>query len=120
MTNVLRVIAPYKYEGVWVFDDSEVDLVREPFVCGADAMLDRLVRSIPDAEKGFLLYFSPRPFPGFQIKIEWSREEYGGHWYRLDEPSMEAWLCPALLKYFPDPPGTIYVKADAKRENIIH
>ena len=62
--NSLGVIAPYKYEGMWVFDDPAVGLVREPFVAGADLIIDRLVESIPDAAKGFRLIFSGAPFPG--------------------------------------------------------
>ena len=58
--NSLFVIAPYKYEGLWVFDDPQADLVREPFVSGIDVMLDRLTAPIPNAEKGFRLIFSAR------------------------------------------------------------
>ena len=35
--NTIGVIAPYKYEGMWVFDDPAVGLVREPFVTSAMA-----------------------------------------------------------------------------------
>jgi len=41
--NAIAVIAPYKYEGMWVFDDPAVELSREPFVAGIDTMIDRLV-----------------------------------------------------------------------------
>jgi hypothetical protein len=30
--NSISIIKPYKYEGVWVFDDEKVNLVREAFV----------------------------------------------------------------------------------------
>lgn len=30
--NTINVIAPYKYHGMWVFDDARVGLVQEPFV----------------------------------------------------------------------------------------
>ena len=33
--NSLFVIAPYKYEGMWVFDDPRVGLSREPFIAGS-------------------------------------------------------------------------------------
>ncbi len=49
--NSLMVIAPYKYEGMWVFDDSAVGLYREPFVAGIDTMIDRLVADIPNASE---------------------------------------------------------------------
>jgi hypothetical protein len=57
--NAINVIAPYKHHGMWVFDDSRVGLVKEPFVAGADTMIDRVVADIPDAERGFTLIFSP-------------------------------------------------------------
>src|SRR5438552_16310730 len=81
--NALLVIFPYKYEGTWVFDDPTVGLVREPFVAGINTMIDRLVAPIPNAEKGFRLVFSPTPFPGYTVKLEWRRQEYGGTWYLL-------------------------------------
>ncbi len=36
MSNSLRAIAPFKYEGMWVFDDPTVGLDKEPFVSGAE------------------------------------------------------------------------------------
>ena len=56
--NAINVIAPYKHHGMWVFDDPRVGLVQEPFVAGADAMIDRVVADLPDAEHGFTLIFS--------------------------------------------------------------
>lgn len=98
--NSIGVIAPYKYEGMWVFDDPRVGLIREPFVAGIDCMIDRLVASIPDAQGGFRLLFSSTPFPGYTVELSWRREEYGGNWYYSPQFSMEGWLCPALFKYF--------------------
>jgi len=40
--NEINVIVPYKYQGMWVFDDSRVGLVQEPFVAGADTWIDRV------------------------------------------------------------------------------
>ncbi len=51
--NALLVIAPYKYQGMWVFDDPAVGLSREPFIAGIDTMIDKAVADIPNAEKGF-------------------------------------------------------------------
>ncbi len=47
--NSINVIAPYKHLGMWIFDDERVGLVKEPFVAGADAMMDRIAASVPDA-----------------------------------------------------------------------
>jgi hypothetical protein len=51
--NALTAIYPYKYEGLWVFDDPKVGLVQEPFVSGADVIIDRMTSQIPNAERGF-------------------------------------------------------------------
>ena len=112
--NTIMVISPYRYNGTWVFDDSRAGLTREPFVAGVPEMIDILVADIPDADDGFRLLFSARPFPGHQEKLTWVRAESGGNYYRLDDPPMEGWLCPAMFKYFADPPKEIYVKAEPK------
>ena len=89
--NAINVIAPYKHLGMWVFDDPRVGLDKEPFVSATDAMIDRLVADIPDAANGFVT-------------------EGGGNWYYSPQLDMEGWLCPALLKYFPEAPRALYVQ----------
>ena len=49
--NAINVIAPYKWMGMWVFDDPRAELDKEPFVAGADIMMECLVADIPDAAK---------------------------------------------------------------------
>ena len=112
--NAINVIAPYKHHGLWVFDDSRVGLVQEPFVAGADAMIDRVVADLPDAEHGFTLIFSSTPFPGHQYQLDWRRSEAGGNWYYAEQLDMEGWLCPALLKYFAEVPKQLYVQTKAR------
>jgi hypothetical protein len=114
LVNALLVIAPYKYEGAWVFDDPAVGLFREPFIAGIDTMIDKAVADIPNADKGFRAIFSAAPFPGSNLKLDWRREESGGNWYYSDRFKMEGWLCPALGKYFPSAPREIYVKIEPK------
>ena len=110
--NSLYVIAPYRHLGMWVFDDPRVGLVQEPFVGGADAILDQITREIADAENGFRLVFSAQPFPGYILHLVWRREELGGNIYYSVDLDMEGWLCPALLKYFPHPPAHLYAKPE--------
>jgi len=112
MANAIMVIAPYWYQGTWVFDDDSVGLNREPFVSGVPEMIDDMVKDIPNARQGFRLTFSASPFPGYQREFIWVREEYGGHWYRMEGQLREGWLCPALLRYFEIAPEKIYVKAE--------
>jgi hypothetical protein len=109
--NAINVIAPYKHLGVWVFDDPRVGLSQEPFVSGADAMIDRVVADIPNAERGFRLVFAASPFPGAQYRLDWIRaDEDGGNWYRSADLEMEGWLCPALFRYFDEAPKRLYAQ----------
>ena len=113
--NAIMVIAPYRHQGTWVFDDSSAGLVKEPFVAGVPEMIDVLVQDIPDADKGFRLLFSAKPFPGHQKKLTWLRGDSGGNYYALDDPPMEGWICPAMFKYFSKAPEHLYIKAEQIR-----
>jgi hypothetical protein len=113
--NSILVIAPYYYQGSWVFDDQSVGLKREPFVAGVPEMIDELTKDVPDARNGFRLLFSAREFPGFQKQLSWLRGDRGGNYYKMSDPPMEGWLCPALFKYYTDPPPNLYVKAEPMR-----
>jgi hypothetical protein len=110
MKNSIFVIKPYKWESMWVFDDPTVGLVREPFVGGADTMIDVATSHIPNADQGFMAVFSASYFPDAQIVLAWMRQEGGGNVYRWPEKDMEGWLCPALLCYFSEPPQKLYVQ----------
>lgn len=118
--NSITVIKPYKWEGQWVFDDDRVDLVKEPFVAGADTLIDLAIKrkGIANASEGFLLFFSATPFPSADLCLEWVREESGGNVYLWREEGHEGWLCPALLKYFDAAPEKHYVQLkEAQRES---
>ncbi len=109
------VICPYKYEGLWVFDDESTGLYREPFVAGADVFIDKALESKGiDGTSGFRLIFSGGEFPGYDFKLTWTLEGEGGNWYYAEAFKMEGWLCPALLKYFESAPKEIYVKFEVR------
>ena len=108
--NSIFVVKPYKWEGMWVFDDPDRGLEREPFVGGADTMIDVATRDIKGADRGFLALFSAGPFPGTSIVVEWVREELSGNVYRWHEENLEGWLCPALLSFLDPPPEKIYIQ----------
>jgi len=113
--NALIVIMPYRHAGTWVFDDPSAKLVREPFVAGVPEMIDVLVSKIPDATNGFRLLFSAKPFPGYQKKLMWLRGDMGGNYYKMDDPPMEGWICPAMFRYYQTAPKELYVKAEPKK-----
>ena len=52
MTNASNIIFPDKDNGVWVFDDPNDGLAREPFVASTDRMIDGVVADIPNAASG--------------------------------------------------------------------
>ena len=110
-SNSILVIFPYNENGIWMFDDDRVRLLREPFVAGIDIMLDILTKDIPNARDGFTLLFSEEPFPEYDLQLDWVEEQYGGNVYFCKEYNFSGWLCPALYKYFSVAPKTLFVKA---------
>ncbi len=111
--NSLFVIKPYKYLTLWVFDDEKVRLIQEPFIAGADEIIDLMVKDIPNAKEGFVMFFSDEPFPGHKLELNWQREDGSGNWYRSSALDKEGWLCPALFRYFKETPKNLY--ADFKK-----
>jgi hypothetical protein len=110
MKNSIFVIKPYQWEGIWVFDDPNVGLVKEAFVGGTDSIIDIATAHLLDARGGFVVLFSAGYFPDAEIVLTWLKEHEGGNVYRWDEKGMEGWLCPALLKYFQQRPEKIYIQ----------
>jgi hypothetical protein len=110
VANYIYVIKPYKWEGMWVFDDKSTELIKEAFVGGADTIIDLAVarKGIKNADSGFLLLFSSGPFPSADVQLTWLREETGGNVYEWE--CQQGWLCPALLKYFAVAPAKIYAE----------
>ena len=109
VTGTDIAIHPYKLEERWVFDDDWVGLDKELFIRGADAIIDRLAGSIPNAEQGFTLRFSAFAFPEYQTELECRRKDDGGNWYYSSDLDMEGWLCPQLYKYFKEAPKKLYI-----------
>lgn len=111
----IKTIRPYKWNGVWVFDDPAVGLDKEALVAGMPELIEIATAraGIAHPEKGFVALFSQDPFPGAQVCLEWAREEAGGNVYRWPEGGQEGWLCPALFRYFDRAPARLYVEVRA-------
>jgi hypothetical protein len=62
-----------------LFDDPSVGLLQEPFIRGADRVLNILTADISNAVQGFKLVFSAQPFSGFVSRFVRSRPEFGGY-----------------------------------------
>ena len=114
--NAISVIHPYRHNGMWVFDDGQHGLAKEPFVSGADGLIDMAIAEleIQDAANGFRMVFSATEFPDATFRLDWLRAESGGNVYRSEELDAEGWLCPALLCYFSEPPRQIFVRLEER------
>jgi len=106
--NSIFAINPYKWKGMWVFDDPSVQLKKEPFVQGADTLLDILTNNGNEC----VLLFSTIDVPGFEHTINKTGNLSGGttYNYKTDKINHDLWLCPALLKYYNNPPEKIHFK----------
>ena len=111
--NSIFTIKPYKDNGIWMFDDESVGLKREPFVAGVPEIINRLVEDIPDAESGFIAFFSEIAFPDSieLTRVYIANDIYeSGAWYHWQEADLFGWLCPALFKYYEQAPKKLYVQ----------
>jgi len=82
-------------------------------------LIDRAVANIPDAENGFRLIFSSSEFPGVELRLTWRRPEFSGNVYYCQNFDAEAWLCPALMKYFDAPPAELFVRCEGLKPGSV-
>ncbi len=117
MSNQIFIIKPYLWEGIWVFDDPNVGLLKEALVAGVPEIIKKVTeeQGISNPENGFLCLFSEDPFPDHHVCLEWIREDktegQSGNVYRYG--NQEGWLCPALFKYFDHTPKKLYIQVKA-------
>jgi uncharacterized protein DUF6717 len=116
MNNSIFSIEVYKHQGMWVFDDDRVGLVKEPFVAGADTLIDKLYLSVSRDTASFMvvprltLIFSDQEFPSHKLMITKCEHELSsGTTYYCPLYNHDLWLCPALNLYYPVSPEIIYV-----------
>jgi hypothetical protein len=112
MSNEIYIIKPYKDGNVWMFDDEDRNIKREPFVSGADDIIEMLTETlqIKNRYDGFNLFFSHSQFPGYHIKLDWVSCEFGGNWYISNDINIKGWLCPVMYQYFSVAPKHIFAK----------
>jgi putative flippase GtrA len=113
--NAISVIHPYRWNNLWVFDDEDKDLDKEPLVAGADTLLSMLSNNAEECS----LMFSGNEFPEYDYVIEKLGPGVGGgtnYLYNVTEEIIHPlWLCPALFKYFDTAPDKIYFKLILKK-----
>ena len=119
-TNAIHTIFPYKLGGQWMFDDEKLDIHREPFVGGADDLIETVtdLQALRSPENGFRMVFSAQKFKGFELELNKQVDEDGlmGNTYTItleidDVPvEMDGWLCPVLEMYIDPAPAQLFVK----------
>jgi hypothetical protein len=104
------VINVYKDSGAWVFDDPERGFLREPFVFGMDALLERFTSALPSLGRDFQLVFSSERLPEIMGVLIREGADAGGYWYSAPSYDLRGWMGDKGLKrYFPEAPPMIYV-----------
>lgn len=124
MNNSIYTIEVYKHQGMWVFDDDRVGLIKEPFVAGADTLIDKLYLEISKGDESFMivprvtLIFSDKRFPTAKLVLHKNNVEIpesGTNYFTMipftahTDKLHDLWLCPALNLYYPISPEQIYV-----------
>ncbi len=104
--NQINILHIFKENGVWMFNDEEVGLYKEPFVSSINPMIDRVV----DGDK-FKAFISHSSIFEFTMVLDKENEGMDGT-YKLRGTDIIGWLCPATLKYFDKYPDSIYVKIE--------
>jgi hypothetical protein len=121
----------------WAFDFPALGIMQEPFVDGIPEILESAIESElrirADKEGGIFPVVATR-LPGFIVMFETSQAckerppilephrgritielqkvepKNGGTVYKDTTTNMQGWLCPALNKFFPESPETIWVR----------
>jgi hypothetical protein len=76
--------------------------------------ISRFVCNVPGPRQGSRLFFAAIPFPGFQLHLLQQFPERGAYCYVTADSFRTVWLCSALLRYFTEAPGELYIRAEPK------
>ena len=112
--NAVFTITPrrMKKSPLWIFDDPQRGLMSEPFLEDASDVLSEIAKKV-NAKNEMVIAFSATEIPNFTAKATRSGSgqmaDQAGCFYNFGEKRF--WLCPAVAKYFQNPPETIFVKA---------
>lgn len=103
--NQVNVLHIFKEDGIWMFNDKDIGIYKEPFV----SLMNPIIESIVKTNK-FTAFISKDPMPYTVILDRINNKVDMIGYYQLRGTKMIGWLCPCLLNYFIDYPKEIYVK----------
>lgn len=107
--SIFRILTR-REDGLWVFDDGRFGVVAQPFVFGADLILEKMAAESGVQGERLNAVFAAFPFPGSEHTLKFVREETEGFMYRWEEQNLQGWLSPSLLNYFNEPPDKIFLQ----------
>jgi hypothetical protein len=102
----------YKDNGVWMFDDPEKGIEREPFVDGSTELIDFILKEFnlfQGSHRGIDLKFSLHQEEDDMVKVN-KIKDMGDDWASYEYKNMTGSLCPVTLQYFAKHPDHFYVK----------
>lgn len=106
-----------KDQGIWVFDHTHENTVKEPLCNGTELVLNEYFEidmNRPAVSNDKLeIIASTEPFEDYDTELQLEKTDDNGSVY-LDTTLYEkVWLCPWLQSYFQHVPEKLYVKLDA-------
>jgi hypothetical protein len=109
--SLLHIYPLYKEGSVWYYDDPNVNVYKEPFVCGASELIDKVAAAdgIADPKGIYACADNPDAMPNGHHAYFVSEENGGANYYSR-EFNHHFWLCGHLYDYFPSPPRILSFK----------
>ena len=107
----MMTLTIYKNNGVWMFDDPEKGIEKEPFVDGFSELIDFVLKEFnlfQGSHRGIDIEFSLNRDRPEMIKIE-KIQNLDDDWASYKYKNMIGSLCPVTLKYFGKHPDSFYV-----------
>ena len=108
----MTTLTLYKTNGVWMFDDLDKGIEKEPFVDGFTELIDFLLKEFnlfQGSHRGIDINFSLFQEEEDMVKIE-KIKDLGDDWASYKYKDMVGSLCPVTLQYFGKHPDFFYVK----------
>jgi len=100
-----RKLYAFRTESGWAYDDPRVPIENEPFVDGAELIIEHLLAN-PHADRAVLRFSDREEYPHV---LEYLEDHAGGATYLLRGTGMKGWLCVHLFDYFDTPPKRISI-----------
>jgi hypothetical protein len=108
----MMTLTIYKDNGVWMFDDPEKGIEREPFVDGSTELIDFILKEFnlfQGSHRGIDLNFSLYQEEDDMVKVN-KIKDMGDDWASYEYKNMTGSLCPVTIQYFGKHPDHFYVK----------